>query len=153
MSIIKNLLYRNNPPSDPSFKIPVDGTQPPVPAVFCTTLPPEAIRPPRGKMTRRKRVRLRKKYNRLRRLARIGKVRLVIRSFMHGTVIMKEQKRWYDLGHERRELTDAEAAQFPEAEEVTCPECLYELEHGEAVPEGVIHSCDTMLNELEKSDR
>lgn len=41
-------------------------------------------------MTRRKRVRLRKKYNRLRRLARIGKVRLVIRMGMDAPIVVNE---------------------------------------------------------------
>ncbi|MFQ5339987.1 MAG: hypothetical protein ACE5F6_00415 [Anaerolineae bacterium] len=59
---------------------------------FSMPLSPRAIpREPTGKMTRRKRVRLRKQYNRLRRLARIGKVCLTVRSFMHETVVLKEE--------------------------------------------------------------
>jgi hypothetical protein len=66
--------------------------QPPLPPVFRAPLPPSAISPPRGKMTRRKRVRMRKKYNQLRRLARINKVHLVIHSFFHGTFVLNQEE-------------------------------------------------------------
>lgn len=59
--------------------------------------PEEVPPPPRGKMTRRKRVRLRKKYNRLRRLAKVGKVRLVIRSAMSAPIVVKEDLQQHEF--------------------------------------------------------
>lgn len=147
----KLIPYRPPKHDELTFQPPAEPFLPEPGPTMSLPLSPRAIpRVPMGKMTRKKRVRLRKRYNRMRRLARIGKVRLVVRSFMHGTIMLKEQpenKRWYDLGEERHELTPAEAAKFPEAEEITCPECLYELEHGEAVPKGIVHDCDTLWKE------
>lgn len=78
-----------NPPPDNSLTFKTADWSPPV---FTYPLSPDAVpRAPRGTMTRRKRVRLRKRYNKLRRLARIGKAQLVVRSYLHGTWVLKEE--------------------------------------------------------------
>ena len=82
------------PPTDAPLTFRPPGPFEPGPSSFSMPLSPKAIpRPPEGKMTRKKQVRLRKKFNRLRRLAKIGKVRLVIRSYMHATWTMREETR------------------------------------------------------------
>jgi hypothetical protein len=55
-------------------------------------------------------------------------------------------KKWYQIGDERKKLTQGEAEQHTDAVQVTCPECIYELENGRAVPEGVVHECDKYLD-------
>jgi hypothetical protein len=78
------------PPDALTFRVPADADW--TPKAFTMPVPPGWLpQVPRGKMTRRKRVRLRKKYNKLRRLARVGRVRLVIRSYTHATVVLKEE--------------------------------------------------------------
>jgi hypothetical protein len=47
---------------------------------------------------------------------------------------------WYRIGGETKRLKVSEADS--NAVRVTCPECLYELTTGEAVPDGSIHECD-----------
>lgn len=88
MLIKKNL----TPPTDaPTFNPPA-AFEEVGPAVSMPLSPSAIPRQPTGGMTRRKRVRLRKRYNKLRRLARIGKVQLVVRSYMHGTYVLNEQE-------------------------------------------------------------
>ena len=51
-------------------------------------------------------------------------------------------KNWYQIYGERKKLSPQEAALYTGAVQITCPDCVHELETGRPVPAGVVHDCD-----------
>lgn len=90
------MLIKKTSPTNTSltFGTPCDEKTGEPRAPFSFSMPLSACsipREPRGKMTRKKRVRLRKKLNQLRRMAKRGKAVMVVSAYMHGTMVLKEE--------------------------------------------------------------